>query len=162
MHPVGPVCLRLPEESKLTDHRILVQSQMVIASRLIPSRTAPSSVSVVTQTIVWTYACHRARFSAPFILLILFFSYPLYSTSSLSFPFKKNISDLIQWMSSDGANCYYISRDSRHPRPLSRLQSAQSPLPEPRTTWSPSSSPRSPSASVAEPSESKDPLTKRP
>ena len=44
------------EESKLTDHRILVQSQMVITSRSIPSRLAPNFVSVAMQTIVWTYA----------------------------------------------------------------------------------------------------------
>ena len=56
MHPVGPVCLRLTEESKLTDCRILVQSQMVSASRLIPSRPVLSFVSVATQTVVRTYA----------------------------------------------------------------------------------------------------------
>ena len=56
MHPVGPVCLRLTAESKLTDRRIPIQSQMVIASRLIPSRPAPSFVSVATQTVVRTYA----------------------------------------------------------------------------------------------------------
>ena len=44
------------EESKLTDRRILVQSQMVIASRSIPSRLAPNFVSVATQTVVRTYA----------------------------------------------------------------------------------------------------------
>ena len=44
------------EESKLTDRRILVQSQIVTASRSIPSRPVPSSVSVATQTIVQTYA----------------------------------------------------------------------------------------------------------
>ena len=44
------------EESRLIDHRILVQSQMVIASRLIPSHPVPSSISVVTQTVVRTYA----------------------------------------------------------------------------------------------------------
>ena len=38
------------------DRRILVQSQMVIASRLIPSCPAPSSVSVAMQTVVRTYA----------------------------------------------------------------------------------------------------------
>ena len=56
MHPVGPVCLRLTEESKLTDRRILVQFQMVTTSRLIPSHPVLSFISVVTQTIVWTYA----------------------------------------------------------------------------------------------------------
>ena len=55
MHPVGLVCLRLTEESKLTDHRILVQSQMVIASRSILSRPTPSFVSVVMQTVMRTY-----------------------------------------------------------------------------------------------------------
>ena len=55
MHLVGRVCI-LVEESRLIDHRILVQSQMVTTSRLIPSLPAPSSVSVVTQTIVRTYA----------------------------------------------------------------------------------------------------------
>ena len=44
------------EESRLIDHRILVLSQMVIALRLIPSHPAPNSVSIVTQTIMWTYA----------------------------------------------------------------------------------------------------------
>ena len=56
MHPVGQVCLCLGEESKLTDHRILVQSQMVIASTLIPSHPAPSFTSSATQTIMQTYA----------------------------------------------------------------------------------------------------------
>ena len=37
MHLVGRVCSRLAEESRLIDHRILVPSQMVTASRLIPS-----------------------------------------------------------------------------------------------------------------------------
>ena len=53
--PVGQVCI-LVEESRLIDRRILVQSQMVTTSRLIPSLPTPSSVSVVTQTIVRTYA----------------------------------------------------------------------------------------------------------
>ena len=44
------------EESKLTDRRILVQSQMVIALRLIPSRPVPSSISIATQTVMQTYA----------------------------------------------------------------------------------------------------------
>ena len=44
------------EESKLTDRRILVQFQMVTASRLIPSHLAPSFASVATQTVVLTYA----------------------------------------------------------------------------------------------------------
>ena len=56
MHPVGPVCLCLAEESKLTDRRILVQSQMVIASTLIPSCPAPGFSSSATQTVVRTYA----------------------------------------------------------------------------------------------------------
>ena len=56
MHPVGRVCSHLVEESRLIDHRILVLSQMVTASRLIPSVPGPSSVSVATQTVVWTYA----------------------------------------------------------------------------------------------------------
>ena len=56
MHPVGPVCLRLAEESKLTDRRILVQSQRVIASTSIPSRPAPSFASSAMQTVVQTYA----------------------------------------------------------------------------------------------------------
>ena len=55
MHPVGQVCI-LAEESRLIDHRILVLSQMVTASRSIPSRPGPSSVSVVTQTVMQTYA----------------------------------------------------------------------------------------------------------
>ena len=53
---MGPVCLRLAEESELTDRRILVQSLMVTTSRLIPSRPAPSFASSVTQTVVRTYA----------------------------------------------------------------------------------------------------------
>ena len=56
MHPVGQVCSHLSEESRLIDHRILVLSQMVSASRLIPSVPGPSSVSVATQTVMWTYA----------------------------------------------------------------------------------------------------------
>ena len=56
MHPVGQVCIRPVEESKLTDRRILVQSQMVITLRLTPSRLVPSSVSVATQTVMRTYA----------------------------------------------------------------------------------------------------------
>ena len=56
MHPVGQVCIHLVEESKLTDCRILVLFQMVIASRSIPSRPTPSFVSVATQTVVRTYA----------------------------------------------------------------------------------------------------------
>ena len=56
MHPVGPVCLHLAEESKLTDCRILVQSQMVTTSRSILSHPVLSFVSVATQTIVRTYA----------------------------------------------------------------------------------------------------------
>ena len=55
MHPVGRVCI-LAEESRLIDHRILVLSQMVTASRSIPSHPAPSSVSVATQTVARTYA----------------------------------------------------------------------------------------------------------
>ena len=43
------------EESRLIDRRILVQSQMVTASRSIPSRPAPSFTSVATQTVVQTY-----------------------------------------------------------------------------------------------------------
>ena len=93
---------------------------------------------------------------------ILFISYHSYSTSSLSFLFKKNTNNLIQRMSSDGANCYYISRDSRHPGPHARLQSIWFPLPEPRIMQLPLSSPRSPGASAVEPSESKDLLTKCP
>ena len=56
MHPVDPVCLHLAEESKLTDHRILIQSQMVTTSRLIPSHPTPSFVSKATQTVVRAYA----------------------------------------------------------------------------------------------------------
>ena len=56
MYPVGRVCSRLAEESRLIDRRILVLSQMVTTSRSIPSRPGPSSVSVATQTVVWTYA----------------------------------------------------------------------------------------------------------
>ena len=56
MHPVGPVCLHLTEESELTDRRILVQSQMVIASTLIPSRLMPNFISSATQTVMKTYA----------------------------------------------------------------------------------------------------------
>ena len=55
MHPVGRVCI-LVEESRLIDRRILVQSQMVTASRSIPSRPAPKFVSVAMQTVVQTYA----------------------------------------------------------------------------------------------------------
>ena len=55
MHPVGRVCI-LVEESRLIDHRILVLSQMVTTSRLIPLYPKPSSVSVATQTVMWTYA----------------------------------------------------------------------------------------------------------
>ena len=55
--PLSPVSLYLSvEESKLTDRRILVLFQMVIASRSIPSRPAPSSVSVAMQTVMRTYA----------------------------------------------------------------------------------------------------------
>ena len=56
MHPVGPVCLHPAEESKLTDRRILVQSQMVTTLRSIPSHPTPSFISVATQTIMRTYA----------------------------------------------------------------------------------------------------------
>ena len=56
MYPVGRVCSRLAEESRLIDCRILVLSQMVTASTLIPSVPGPSSVSVATQTVVRTYA----------------------------------------------------------------------------------------------------------
>ena len=56
MHPVGRVCSHLVEESRLIDHRILVLSQMVTASRSIPSVPRPSSISVATQTVVRTYA----------------------------------------------------------------------------------------------------------
>ena len=56
MHPVGRVCSHLVEESRLIDRRILVLSQMVTTSRLIPSVPGPSSVSVATQTIMQTYA----------------------------------------------------------------------------------------------------------
>ena len=56
MHPVGRVCSCLAEESRLIDRRILVPSQMVTASTLIPSLPGPSSVSIAMQTIVRTYA----------------------------------------------------------------------------------------------------------
>ena len=56
MHPVGRVCSRLAEESRLIDRRILVLSQMASAWRSIPSAPGPSSVSVATQTVVRTYA----------------------------------------------------------------------------------------------------------
>ena len=56
MHLVGPVCLCPVEESKLTDRRILIQSQMVTALRLIPSCPTLSFISVATQTVVRTYA----------------------------------------------------------------------------------------------------------
>ena len=56
MHPVGRICSRLAEESRLIDRRILVLSQMVSASTSIPSLLRPSSVSVATQTVVRTYA----------------------------------------------------------------------------------------------------------
>ena len=56
MHPVGRVCSHLAEESRLIDHRVPVLSQMVTASRSIPSVPEPSSVSVATQTVVRTYA----------------------------------------------------------------------------------------------------------
>ena len=56
MHPVGRVCSRLTEESRLIDCRILVLSQMVTASRSIPSVPGPSSISIAMQTVVWTYA----------------------------------------------------------------------------------------------------------
>ena len=55
MHPVGRVCSRLAEESRLIDHRILVLSQMVSASTSIPSLPGPSSMSVATQTVVRIY-----------------------------------------------------------------------------------------------------------
>ena len=55
MYPVGRVCSRLAEESRLIDRRILVLSQMVSASRSIPSLPGPSSVSVATQTVMRTY-----------------------------------------------------------------------------------------------------------
>ena len=55
MHPVGQVCI-LAEESRLIDRRILVLSQMVTASRSIPSRLGLSSVSVAMQTVMQTYA----------------------------------------------------------------------------------------------------------
>ena len=55
MHPVGRVCI-LAEESRLIDRRILVLSQMVIASRSIPSHPGLSSVSIATQTVMQTYA----------------------------------------------------------------------------------------------------------
>ena len=56
MYPVGRICSRLVEESRLIDRRILVLSQMVSASTSIPSVPGPSSMSVVTQTVVRTYA----------------------------------------------------------------------------------------------------------
>ena len=56
MHPVGRVYICLVEESRLINHRILVLSQMVTASRLIPSRPTLSSISVATQTVMQTYA----------------------------------------------------------------------------------------------------------
>ena len=55
MHPVGRICSRLTEKSRLIDRRILTLSQMVIASRLTPSLPGPSSVSVATQTVMRTY-----------------------------------------------------------------------------------------------------------
>ena len=55
MHLVGRVCI-LAEESRLIDRRILILSQMAIASRSIPSRPGPSSASVAMQTVVRTYA----------------------------------------------------------------------------------------------------------
>ena len=55
MYPVGRICSRLTEESRLIDRRILVLSQMVSAWRSIPSLPGPSSVSVATQTVVRTY-----------------------------------------------------------------------------------------------------------
>ena len=55
MYPVGRICSRLAEESRLIDRRILVLSQMVTASRLTPSLPGPSFVSVATQTVVRTY-----------------------------------------------------------------------------------------------------------
>ena len=55
MHLVGRVCI-LAEESRLIDHRILILSQMVTTLRLISSCPGPSSVSVATQTVMWTYA----------------------------------------------------------------------------------------------------------
>ena len=55
MHPVGRICSRLAEESRLIDRRIPVLSQMVTASRSTPSLPGPSSVSVATQTVVRTY-----------------------------------------------------------------------------------------------------------
>ena len=55
MYPVGRICSRLAEESRLIDRRILVLFQMATALRLIPSRPGPSSVSVATQTVVRTY-----------------------------------------------------------------------------------------------------------
>ena len=55
MYPVGRICSRLAEESRLIDRRIPVLSQMVTASRSTPSLPGPSSVSVATQTVVRTY-----------------------------------------------------------------------------------------------------------
>ena len=56
MYPVGRICSRLAEESRLIDRRILVLSQMATASRLTPSPPGPSSVSVATQTVERIYA----------------------------------------------------------------------------------------------------------
>ena len=56
MHLVGRICSCLAEESRLIDRRILILSQMVSASTLIPLLPGPSSVSVATQTVVRTYA----------------------------------------------------------------------------------------------------------
>ena len=55
MYPVGRICSRLAEESRLIDRRILVLSQMATAWRSIPSLPGPSSVSVATQTVAQTY-----------------------------------------------------------------------------------------------------------
>ena len=56
MHLVGLVYLLPVEESKLTDRRILIQSQIVTASILIPSHSMLSFISVATQTVMRTYA----------------------------------------------------------------------------------------------------------
>ena len=56
MHPVGRVCSRLAEESRLIDCRVLDLFQMATTSRSIPSVPGPSSVSVATQTVMRTYA----------------------------------------------------------------------------------------------------------